>query len=229
LGLVVVCGFFASIALHELGHAAVAMRYGCGVQQILLLPIGGVAQLSHLPEQPRAEVAIALAGPAVSLGIGVAAMALAYPFHALGAEGTAVCFNAIGAVNLMLCLFNLLPCFPMDGGRVLRAGLTPRIGRLRATFVATRIGRSLAIVLGLIGVWRLNLILVAIAVFVFRAAGREYRMIRIQERFRFRPAAGPHVRTVSVDGGEMIVEPPPRTRSPADRLSESWGRVSPWR
>lgn len=195
--------FFASIALHELGHAVVAMRYGCGVRQILLLPIGGVAQLSHIPSEPRAEVQIALAGPAVSLFLFAAAGLAARALAVFGAGSLVLVLWLVSIMNLCLALFNLLPSFPMDGGRAFRALMTPRWGRKKATFVASRIGRSLAVVFGIIGLLQFHLILIAIAVFIFHAAGAEYRMLLVKERF-------PHLDPDREDN--VVVGPPPYAR-----------------
>jgi stage IV sporulation protein FB len=203
--------FFASIALHELGHAVVAMRYGCGVRQILLLPIGGVAQLSHIPSEPRQEVHIALAGPAVSIVLfalaGIAGTALA----ALGAGAAALVCRLISVMNLALGLFNLLPSFPMDGGRVFRALMTPRWGRRKATHVASRIGRALAVAFGVVGLLQFNLILIAIAIFIFHAAGAEYRRLLLKERF---PQLDPE------RDDEVVVGPPPYARFRGLRSSQ---------
>ena len=216
LALVAVAGFFASITLHELGHSVVAMRHGCTVRQILLMPIGGVAQLTHIPESPRAEILVALAGPAVSLVLAIVAGLVAFPLHALGLHGLTQVFTVWAAVNLVLLLFNLLPSFPMDGGRVFRALMTPRIGRLRATRIASQLGRIMAVLFGLYGLWRLNFILVAIAFFIHRAAGAEYRMVEARESWRgASPYAGywfgsrpPPVPPEAVSD-EVVVGPPP--------------------
>jgi Zn-dependent protease len=202
--ILILVGYFAGIVLHELGHSLVAMRYGCGVRQILLLPIGGVAQLSHFPEEPRAEVWIALAGPAVSLLLS-GALGLAYVL--LSAVGwmalAALCF-ILAVLNLALALFNLLPSFPMDGGRVFRALLTPRLGRLAATRLASRIGRAIAMLLGLLGLFSLNLVLMAVAFFVYHAAAAEYRMVRMQEAMK--QSGGGAL------PGDAVVGPPPYAR-----------------
>ncbi|MCF7849867.1 MAG: site-2 protease family protein, partial [Kiritimatiellales bacterium] len=127
-GLMLVVGVFTSVALHELGHSFVAMRKGCYVKEIVLSPIGGVAKMSNIPTKPMDEFQVAIAGPLVSLSL--AAILLFAPFPLL---------FWIGAVNAGLFLFNLLPAFPMDGGRVLRAFLTRKKGRLEATRIAATI------------------------------------------------------------------------------------------
>lgn len=203
--MLILVGYFAGIALHELGHSLVAMRYGCGVRQILLLPIGGVAQLSHFPEEPRAEVWIALAGPAVSLALFGVLAAVGYLFAALGWTAVAGLCLILAVLNLVLAVFNMLPSFPMDGGRVFRALMTPRLGRLAATRLASRIGRGMALVLGILGLLHFNLLLMAVAFFVYHAAAAEYRMVRMQALMK--PPGGGNALP-----GDAVVGPPPYAR-----------------
>lgn len=166
---------FVCVVLHELGHAFAARRYGVRTRDITLLPIGGVARLQRMPASPRAEMVIALAGPAVNLAL---AVALAVALSAAGVpllwlpDGEASLLQSLFAVNLMLALFNLIPAFPMDGGRVLRAALALRMGSLRATTTAARIGQTIAAVFALIGVF-VNPLLVLIAIFVWFGAAME--------------------------------------------------------
>ena len=214
-GLAAAVGLFASVALHELGHSVVAMKKGCRVRDILLLPIGGVAQLDALPTRPRDEFQIAVAGPAVSLLLSVSfwfAARMAYAFHALH---PAIVLSTLAGINLMLVLFNLLPSFPMDGGRIFRAWITPRLGRLGATRIAAKIGRFMAIVFGIFGVVNLNLFLVAIAVFIHQAAGAEYRQVHQQEADRHsrrHPLFVAEEEERVLDEGEVTVSPPPYYR-----------------
>ena len=210
-GLAAAVGLFASVALHELGHAAVAVKKGCRVRDILLLPIGGVAQLDALPTRPRDEFQIAVAGPAVSLLLAASFWFAARTAHALDARHPAIVLSSLAGINLMLVLFNLLPSFPMDGGRIFRAWITPRLGRLNATRIAAKIGRFMSIVFGVFGVLNLNLFLVAIAVFIHQAAGAEYRQVQQQETIRH---AQRHPFFVAeeervLDEGDVIVSPPP--------------------
>ncbi len=217
--------FFASIALHELGHAYVAMREGCGVRQILLLPIGGIAQLSHLPARPAAEIRIAVAGPLVSLGLAVFAGLLAVWMVLLEVPPLAKIFTILSAVNLGLLLFNMLPSFPMDGGRVLRAVLSRRKGRVEATRIASKIAQWMAGAFLLIGLFRPDLILAFIAVFIFFAARSEYRAVRwedIRARHPGLGAQGPP----PIAGDNVVVGPPPfstgrgrKTATPLHRRS----------
>lgn len=166
---------FASIVAHELAHAMAARRYGIDTTEILLLPLGGVAKIAGEPATGKQEVVIALAGPAMSLGLaaltGVGAV-LAAPFPLLHG----VLF-ALASANLMLGLFNLLPAFPMDGGRVLRGALRGRSGMLDATRTSAKVARWLAVPMALTGVLLGNFSLVLLAGFVWFAARSEERMV----------------------------------------------------
>ena len=175
-GLLLVVCVFAIIVLHELGHALVARRFGIATRDITLYPIGGAARLERMPERPGQELLVAIAGPAVN-----AVLALAI-YAGLRIAGEAVSTDplTVGAgfavqlmwINISLGLFNLLPAFPMDGGRVLRAVLGFWLGRPRATVVAVRIARGLAIVMGIVGLVS-SPMLAVIAMFVWMAAGQE--------------------------------------------------------
>jgi Zn-dependent protease/predicted transcriptional regulator len=179
-GVLFVVALFASVVLHELGHALAGRRIGVPTRDITLLPIGGVARLDNMPDDPKQELGIALAGPAVTLVI-VALLylvlrALAVPTRLVE---NAVTRGGVGAfvaqvmwVNVSLLVFNLLPAFPMDGGRVLRAGLAIRRGHVWATEIATRVGRSFAVVFGIIGLLY-SPFLVLIALFVWLGAAAE--------------------------------------------------------
>jgi stage IV sporulation protein FB len=168
---------FASVLLHEFGHILVARRFGVRTPAVTLLPIGGVAQMERIPEQPRQELAISLAGPAVNLVIGGAiVLALGglppHPEMELANFGRAF-WTHLAFANLALALFNLLPAFPMDGGRALRAVLSAKLGYARGTRAAAVTGQVLAVLFGLIGIASGNLILTLIAVFVYFTACAE--------------------------------------------------------
>ncbi|MDD3604784.1 MAG: site-2 protease family protein, partial [Kiritimatiellae bacterium] len=188
-GLLGAIGLFTSVALHELGHSYVAIRKGCSVREILLVPFGGIAKMQHLPSRPRDEALIAAAGPAVSLMLALVFHLLSRFIGAAGLYALAVTIYVLSAINLMLALFNLLPSFPMDGGRIFRAWMTPKLGRLEATRRAAKIGQTIAIVFGVWAVFggRFNLSLLAIAIFIYMAAGSEYRAVQLQESFKYRP------------------------------------------
>lgn len=169
---------FACVAAHELGHAAVARRFGIRTRDIVLYPIGGVAQLEKIPAG-RAELWISLAGPAVNLLIAaiLTGLLLAGDSEILprleGGRAVMSLPQQLLVANLILVVFNLIPAFPMDGGRVLRAALTMVLQEGRATAIAAGIGQVIAVALGLWGVVGSNWILVFIAVFVFLGAGQE--------------------------------------------------------
>jgi Zn-dependent protease len=172
-----VVALFASIVAHELGHALVARRFGIATPDITLLPIGGVARLEHLPERPQGELAVAAAGPIVSalLFIGLALLGAATAGRAFSdpsAPGMAPVVSRLAAANLMLALFNLIPAYPMDGGRVLRALLALRLPRPEATRIAVGIGQGLAAVVGLVGLF-VSPMLLLVAAFVWVAATAE--------------------------------------------------------
>lgn len=186
-GVVLTLAIFASVVLHELGHALTAARFGVRTRSITLLPIGGVAQLERIPERPRQELAIAIAGPAVTLAI----VALLYgtlritgtPTTLVGARsGSAGAFIAqMLWVNVVLLVFNLLPAFPMDGGRVLRALLAMRMPFARATVVAAQVGKAFALVFALLGIFVTgNPFLVIIAMFVWLSAAAEAAAAQIK-------------------------------------------------
>ena len=180
-GLLCAAGIFVCVALHELGHSWVAIRKGCRVREIMLLPIGGVAKMDQIPARPKDEFLVAFAGPATSALLALLCRMIGSLFLALGIIPLAVLFFILSAVNLALFLFNLLPSFPMDGGRIFRAFMTPRLGRLQATALAARIGRIMAVAGGIFGLFHGNFILVLIATFIYQAAGAEYRAVYMQQ------------------------------------------------
>lgn len=171
---------FASVVLHEFGHALTARRFGVPTRDITLLPIGGVARLEYIPDQPKQELQIALAGPAVTLFIVavlyVVLRVLGLPVmladDVVVPQGRGAFLAQLMWVNVSLLLFNLLPAFPMDGGRVLRAMLALRMKYLRATMVAARVGRVFALLFGVVGLLY-NPLLVLIALFVWLGAASE--------------------------------------------------------
>lgn len=197
-GLIFIGALFFIVILHELGHALAARRYGIETHDITLYPFGGVARLDHVPEKPSQEFVVALAGPAVNLLLAGFFLALLHWADALAALTNPA---AVGrpfvvqllAVNVGMGLFNLLPAFPMDGGRVLRAFLALRINYVRATRVAAGIGQGVAVVFALIGLFfmffrvtgfpvdnRSPVFLVLIAGFVWLSAAEEAEMVKLQ-------------------------------------------------
>jgi len=168
-GAVLAVGLFVAILAHELAHSLVALKNGLRVRAITLMMLGGVSQIED--EDPDHEAWIAFAGPLMSFAI-AAVSYLAYRLMP-GNTGLDVALLVFALTNLVLGVFNLLPAYPMDGGRVLRGLLSRRIGRERATRVATSIGKAMAVGFGIWGVLSFNFILVLIAVFVFMGAASE--------------------------------------------------------
>lgn len=172
---------FLCVLLHEFGHILTARAYGVPTPYVTLLPIGGVAQLARIPEEPGQEFLIAIAGPLVNVAITlllvVAGGATLSPGAAAGlGHMHYALIDRLAAVNLFLALFNMIPAFPMDGGRVLRALLASRMGYLRATKIAAAIGQTVAFALGLVGLMY-NPLLIFIAIFVYLAASSEAHMV----------------------------------------------------
>ena len=179
-----VLALFTCVVLHELGHALTARRYGILTRQITLLPIGGMASMERMPEDPKQEIIVALAGPAVNLAIAVLLwLWLSLGDSILQLEQISLTGGAflekLVLVNIILAVFNLLPAFPMDGGRVLRAALSLRMGRNRATQAAARVGQGLALWLGFLGLLY-NPFLIFIALFVWIGAAAESGMEQVK-------------------------------------------------
>jgi len=172
---------FACILLHEFGHILVARRFGVRTPDVILLPIGGVARLERIPDEPRQELLIALGGPAVTLLIAAvlcALLLLTGQGFTVGPLRAGEAFLAVlMKVNVYLLLFNLIPAFPMDGGRALRALLASRMGLLRGTRIAATLGQGLAVIGGLYGITAQQPFLVLIAFFVFLGATAEAEAI----------------------------------------------------
>ncbi len=191
-GLSLIVMLFVCVLLHEYGHALTARRYGIATRYITLLPIGGIALLEAMPREPRHEIVVALAGPAVNLVIAAATwlvlQAAGQPGSLLAADlGRFGFLQSLLAANLALAVFNLIPAFPMDGGRVLRALLSMRMDRVRATRVAASVGQTLAVGLGLLGLWW-NPVLILIAAFVWIGAGAEASAMEAEARLANQPA-----------------------------------------
>jgi Zn-dependent protease/CBS domain-containing protein len=182
--LVFTLALFACVLLHEFAHTLAASGFGIRTRDITLFPIGGIGRLERIPETPAQELWVALAGPAASVGIAGALFAAA---RAISGPQTSVPMNVVEGplldrlmfVNLVLAVFNMLPAFPMDGGRVLRALLATRLGHLRATTLAANIGQAMAVLLGFLGAFT-NPFLVFIALLVWVGASQEAAAVRFK-------------------------------------------------
>lgn len=171
-GALLAVGLFASVAIHEVAHTVLAIHFGGRVRSITLMLLGGVSQITRMPRRPRYEGLMAVAGPVTSLALGGLLLALHRLSRAAPADVEMGLFY-LGYMNVVLGLFNLLPAFPMDGGRVLRAVLSARLGTSRATRMAAAIGRVTALFMGIVGLWAGNFLLLIIAIFVYFGAGAE--------------------------------------------------------
>lgn len=200
---------FITVVLHELAHSYVAQRYGVEIERIVLLPIGGVSSMKELPRDPHQELRIALAGPLTNLVIA----AVLYPIFLLVGNTLSTSLNFLFynfiLLNLLLGAFNLLPAFPMDGGRVLRAYLAERMNFIRATEMAASIGKQLAIVMAIVGIF-FNPFLIFIGIFVYLGADQESKMVLMNtllEGINVRDIMTGEVKTVKPsDTVEMVLK-----------------------
>jgi len=189
----IIAALFVCVVLHELGHSVVAQRLGIDVQDITLLPIGGLARMKTIPDKPGDEVKIAVAGPLVNVVLAplfiVPALLLGVDFTSFASplsgqsQSVAQILMYLGFLNVFLAVFNMLPAFPMDGGRVLRGILSLRFGAVRATDISATIGQVLAAGGFILGIF-INPVLILIAVFVFFGASGEAQMVRQRETMR---------------------------------------------
>ena len=185
-----VMALFFCVVLHEMGHALAARMYSVSTKDIILSPIGGVARLSHLPEKPLHELVIAIAGPMVNVLIALLAGIYIWvanrPFMDLEGNESDVLLNPenfiplLLVINITLVIFNMIPAFPMDGGRVLRALCAMKFGRLKATKIAIIVGRILAVGFIIFGLYTGQFVLPFIGLFIFMAGGAEYRSVKFE-------------------------------------------------
>ena len=236
--LAVVFAVFGCVALHELGHAVAAGWYGIRTRDITLYPIGGVARLEGMPDRPGPEIVIALAGPAVNVVIAgvlygvLAVLGLAISTPTLAGLATGEFLAQLLVINIGLVLFNLIPAFPMDGGRVFRALVNLFTDRLMATRIAVGVGSVMAIGMGLYGLYQQHIILMVLAGFVFMVGRAELANMEARESWKQRifrrpryvddvPVARPAVSVVRrADGWEW---------NPIDKVWTFWENGRPVR
>ncbi len=178
LGAVVSCGLFFGVLVHELAHSLIARKKGIAINSITLMIFGGVASMEEGVPDPKVELPMALVGPIASLIFGLLCGALVYVVPSMvpdpaSAGAIIFIFGYLGVLNVILCFFNLIPAFPMDGGRVLRALLAKRMPLHRATQIAADIGKGFAIVFGIIGLLVFSPFLILIALFIYIGANME--------------------------------------------------------
>jgi len=180
-GLLFIVLLFLCVLLHEFGHIFTARSFGVRTPDVILLPIGGVSRLERIPEKPSEEFLIAIAGPAVNIVIAlllvfIGGASLSTEHLSALENGNVSMIDRLAVVNLFLALFNLIPAFPMDGGRVLRALLASRLGYVHATEIAATVGQAVAFMLGFLGLFG-NPLLIFIAIFVYLAAASEAHLV----------------------------------------------------
>jgi len=216
-------GIFGSVALHELGHSVVARKKGGYIHEIVLYPFGGAAKISNIPKRPIDEIFVALAGPAVSLVLAIVFSQIEW-------------LAPLGYLNGMLFLFNVLPVFPMDGGRVLRAVLSIKKSRVEATRIAATVGKYFCGLFIWVGIFGLpiriqlfgfgmgpfghNFMLMFIGYYMYRAGQQEYRMVRMENQ------AAP-MQSGNSESIEVEVSPPPYAESGRsnESIKEKFGRL----
>lgn len=229
-GVAFVLAVFATVVLHELGHALMARRYGIETRDITLLPIGGVARLARIPEEPARELAVAVAGPLVNVAIAVVLLPIILatggfsPVDKLFANGLGLggsFIERLFIVNVWLVAFNAIPAFPMDGGRVLRALLAMTMDYAQATNVAALIGQGIAFLFAMVGLFGGNLLLVLIALFVWIGAAGEASVAQMRSAIAGIPVRRAMIREFGTLG------PSDDLRSVADRVMDGYQQDFP--
>ncbi|MEF8907593.1 MAG: M50 family metallopeptidase [Haloarculaceae archaeon] len=207
LGLASALGLFAGVLLHEFGHSLVALRYGYEIESITLWLLGGVASFEEFPEDWRHELVIAVAGPVVSVLVGVGSYAVFLGLPA-GLDPARFVLGYLALLNVVLAVFNLLPAFPMDGGRILRALLARNQPRAQATQQAASVGKVFAFGLALLGLFA-NFFLILLAFFIYIAASSEAQQTSLRAAFEgvtVRDVMTPADRLMTVDRDASVAD-----------------------
>ena len=183
IGAIVALGLFAGVLIHEIAHCIVALRNGIKINNITLMLFGGISSMEEATPDPRVELPMALVGPLTSLLVGLLSLAIMYAIpgfvsSSANAGVLVFVFGYLGLLNVILFAFNLLPAFPMDGGRVLRAFLAKRMPLHRATKIAADVGRGFAILFGIVGLIFFNPFLILIALFIYIGASSESTAVK---------------------------------------------------
>jgi Zn-dependent protease/CBS domain-containing protein len=211
LGIVSALGLFAGVLLHEFGHSLVAMRYGYEIESITLWLFGGIARFTEIPEDWKQELTIAIAGPAVSVALGVLSW---FAFQAVpGGAAVQFVLGYLALTNVALAVFNMLPGFPMDGGRVLRALLARSRPHAQATKIAAEVGKVFAFLLGIYGLFT-NIFLIALAFFIYMGASGEAQQTVLKAAFE-----GVTIRDIMTPAEDLdTVEPTTSVADLIDRM-----------
>lgn len=216
-GVVFAVGLFVSVAMHEFAHALTAQRQGVKVRGITLMMLGGVSEMEEMPERPYGEFALAVVGPLLSLGL---AAILLSATRVLDSPNPYFFCYWLGRANLVLGIFNLLPAFPLDGGRALRSLIAARRGQIAATQTAVRISRGFAWALGLVALLNFNILLMLIAFFIYSASQRELFLLLSKNLLQGLRAADVAIHHPPVHEDESLA-------TAADRMLQSRSTVLP--
>lgn len=223
-GVVMLVLVFAAVVVHEFSHALMARRFGVKTRDITLLPIGGVSSLERMPDRPRDELLVAVAGPATNIVLAglcaVIALMLGYDLVPAGLLDPAPMVVRLLWVNVVLAAFNLLPAFPMDGGRALRALLAMKVGDRRATRIAAQLGQAMALLFGIIGLF-FNPLLLFIALFLWMGASGEAKLAEAKWMAHGVPVAAAMARQVESIPADATL------RLPLQRTLEGFQRDFP--
>lgn len=198
-GIIMAVGLFVSVFLHEIAHSLIARGMGVQIKEISLWIFGGVSNMEEIPRDPDSEIKISVVGPLTSFGIGIICYAIGVISSSL--VTLAFIFVYLGFINILLGIFNLIPAFPMDGGRILRASLAKRESYISATNKAASVGKVIALVMGIFGIFY-NFFLIIIAFFIYIGASQESQSIMVREvleKVKVREVMSKKVKTVPPD------------------------------